>query len=157
MILAFTRDRDIEKTKKYLDDRVSRVKSAADGSISGYSKVASDYIDAMIALYKQLSAAQADLPDIAADIEKRGSFLATRGKALDDMYQKYCGLVAQWPFGYYAWMKIYDVATALKNLGESVLSFAHEIKPRYELCVSIQNQLDQELQRISNELAKYEP
>jgi hypothetical protein len=155
LILAFTRDRDIVKTKKYLDDQISKVKSAADGTISAYSKVALEYIDAMIAAYKQVLAAQ-ELVEVSADIEKRGSVIESAGDALEETFWRVVPAAAAFPFAYYTWLDVYNVAKVLERVGESVLAFSSGIKDRYKSYLLIQKQLDEELTKVSNELASYE-
>jgi hypothetical protein len=157
VILAFTHDRDIAKTKKYLDDQISKVASAADGSVSGYSKVAEEYIDAMVELYNQLSTAQDGLVEIAADIQKRGSILKEAGDELDKQFFRYGPSMAAFPVAYYMWFDVHTVAGVFQTLGGSVISFASEISDRFETNVRIQKQLDDDLKKVSDDLAKYNP
>jgi hypothetical protein len=156
VILAVTPNRDIAKTKKYLDDQISKVQSAADGTQSGYAKVADEYIDAMLALYVQLNA-YSGLSEIAADVHKRGAVLDSVGQDLERTYFKYGAISAIHPVAYYEWMDVYAVAKNFQSLGGSVLSFASNIQARYSLSLSMQKQLDQELIKVSEALARVAP
>jgi hypothetical protein len=156
VMLAFTRESDIEKVKNYLDAQISKVQSAADGTVSSYSKVAQEYIDAMIAAYKDVLRGQ-ELIDIAADIEKRGLPLKNTGDALEDTYKKAALYLSKFPFAEYAWMDVHLAASVFQEMGGRVLGFSSELKYRYESYAKTQKQLDDEITKISNELAKYEP
>jgi hypothetical protein len=154
VILAFTRDRDIDRVKKYLDDQISKVLSANDGSISGYSKIAQEYIDQLTALYKQ-SASRLVSADIAADIDKRGQVIRSAGDALEVTYYKVWPIVGAFPLASYIWLDVLNVANALKELGGKVMTFGSEIHSRHDAYVSLLDQLGQELQRVSDDLYKY--
>ncbi len=156
VILALTPNRDIAKTKKYLDDQISKVQSAADGTQSGYAKVAEEYIDAMVALYAQLNAYSA-LGGIAADVNKRGTVIASTGLDLETTYFKYAPITAIYPVAYYEWLDVYTVAKQFQSLGASVLSFASAIQARYALSQSMQKQLDEELIKVSEALGQVAP
>jgi hypothetical protein len=156
LILAVTKDRDIAKVKKYLDDQISKVQSAADGTQSGFAKVAEEYVEAMLALYVQLNA-YSGLSEIATDVNKRGAVLDSAGRNLETTYFKYVAISAVYPLAYYEWMDVYTVAKQFQSLGGSVLSFASDIQARYELSVSMQKQLNDELIKVSEALAQYAP
>lgn len=156
LILAVTPNRDIAKTKKYLDDQISKVQSAADGTRSGYAKVTDEYIDAMLALYAQLNA-YSGLGEIAADVHKRGAVLDSVGRDLEQTYWKYVALTLIHPVPYAAWMDVHAVAKDFQSVGGSVLSFASEVQARCALALSMQKQLDEELIRVSEALAQVAP
>jgi hypothetical protein len=156
LILAFTNERDFDKVKKHLTDQISKVQSAADGTQSGFGKVAEEYIDAMIALYVQLNA-YSSLDGIAADIRKRGAVLDSAGRDLEKTYFQYAGISAAFPLAYYEWMDVYLVAQNFQSLGGSVLSFASKIQARYQLSQTMQKQLDEELIKVSEALAQIAP
>jgi hypothetical protein len=84
VMLALTPTPDIARSRKYPDDQISKVRSAADGTRSGYVKVTEEYIDAMLALYVQLNAYSA-LGEIAADIRKRGTVLVSVAEEFKDL------------------------------------------------------------------------
>jgi hypothetical protein len=46
--LAFTKDSDVARAKALWDAQIAKVVSAADGTISGYGKVADEYLDALV-------------------------------------------------------------------------------------------------------------
>lgn len=156
VILALTPDRDIARTKKYLDDQISKVQSAADGTRSGYAKVTEEYIDAMLALYAELNA-YSGLGEIAADIRQRGEILDAVGRNLEETYQKYVLITGAFPFAYHVWMDVDWAAKEFMGLGGKVLSFASNIQAIYELALSIQKQLDEELIKVSEALAQAVP
>ena len=156
LILAVTPDRDIARTKKYLDDQLSKVQSAADGTRSGYAKVTDEYIGAMVALYTRLNA-YSELAEIAADIHKRGAILNAIGRDLCETFQKYQQLTALHPVASAMWMDVQTVGSDFQILGGFVLSFASEIQARHELALTMQKQLDEELIRVSEALAQVVP
>ena len=122
LILAVTPNRDIAKTKKYLDDQISKVQSAADGTRSGYAKVTDEYIDAMLALYAQLNA-YSGLGEIAADVHKRGAVLNSVGRDLEQTYWKYVALTLIHPVPYAAWMDVHAVAKDFQSVGSRCFPF----------------------------------
>jgi len=155
ILTALTAPRDLPRVKKQLDEQISRVNSAADGSLSGYSKVAQQYIDAMITVYKQASPTE-DLASIAADIEKRGSVIHSVGDKLDKTFWKVIPVAAVFPAAYYEWMQVHTVAEIFLRVGTAVLAFAVEIRERNAAYAQLVQELDDELIRVSNELGKYE-
>jgi hypothetical protein len=155
LILAFTRDRDIDKTKAYLDGQIAKVVSVADGRLSGYGKVASEYIDAMISLYRKLGTASVGLPDMASDIDKRGSVISAAGADLEQTYWKALPVVSPFPLAYFEWLGVKNTADSFKELGGSVLSFSTHISNRLAAYTAMLNQLDGELVKVSNEMGKY--
>jgi len=159
VILALTPDRDIDKVKKYADDQISKVQSAADGSMSGYAKVAQEYIDAMVAFDKQLQSTLtqgASLPEIADDVEQRGSVLKAVGDDLDNTYNKYQPYVAALPFAEYVWNDIHSAAAIFQAIGGSLLSFTSAIRDRYESYSRAIKELDNELTKVSDESYSYQ-
>jgi hypothetical protein len=155
--LVLTPARDRERAKKYLDEQISKVKSAADGSLSGYAKVASEYIDAMATFDEQLSAMQLGIVDIADDIEHRGSVMKNTGDSLDEQYWRYMPVVVAFPFADLVWSDIHSAAEVFKNVGGSVLAFASDINVRYKTYAFMQKQLEDELLKVSNDFATYAP
>jgi len=73
------------------------------------------------------------------------------------MYRKAALYLSQFPFVEYAWMDVHLAASVFQEIGERVLAFSSEIKYRYDSYSKSQKQLDDEITKISNELAKYEP
>jgi len=73
------------------------------------------------------------------------------------MYRKAALYLSQFPFVEYAWMDVHLAASVFQEIGECVLAFSSEIKYRYDSYSKSQKQLDDEITKISNELAKYEP
>ena len=156
LILAVTPNRDIAKTKKYLDDQLSKVQSAADGTRSGYAKVTDEYIDAMLALYTQLNAYSA-LVEIGADVHKRGAILVSIGRDLEQEFLRCEQMIPPHPVAHLMWMDVQIVGKDFQSLGGFILSFASEIQARYALALSMQKQLDEELIRVSEALAQVAP
>ncbi len=156
VIVALSKERDMVKTAKYLDEQISKVQSAADGTRSGYAKVAQEYVDAMVALYTQ-STVNNGLGVIADDVRKRGAVIAAVGAELEKAFFQYAPIAATFPFSYYQWMDAYTVAQLFQNLGGSVLSFASDIQARYDSSLLMQKQLDEELLKVSEELARFDP
>ncbi len=141
VMLAFTRDSDLERAKKYLDAQISKVQSAADGASSSYAKVAQEYIDAMI----------------AADLERRGLPLKRSGDELESAYSKVAPFLLEFPFGEYAWMDIHFAASTFQDIGGRLLAFSSDVAGLSDQYAKFQKQLDDEIVRVSNELGTYEP
>ena len=155
-LIPFTRPSEIDRFKKSMDDQISKVASANDGSMSGYSKVAQEYLDHLATLYK-LVASKLVLVDIAADIDKRGQVIKSAADALEYAFWKALPVVGSFPVAYYIWMDIYNVASALEQLAKQVIDFASEIKSRHQAYLSLLEQLDKELLRVSDDLSKNSP
>jgi hypothetical protein len=156
VILAFTPDRDIDKTKAYLDAQIAKVASAADGRLIGFAQAAGEYIDAMTSLYKQIGAASLGLlPDIAADIEKRGQVVFDAGVKLDETFWRVLPIVAAFPIAYYEWLNVKSVADSFDKLGSSLLGFAGHISARQRDYEAALKRLDDELIKVSEQAAKF--
>ena len=153
---ALTPDRGIARTKKYADDQSSKVLSAADGTRSGYVKATEAYIDAMLALRVQLNAYRA-LGDIAADIRKRGAVLDSAGRDLEETYRKYVVTRGIRPVACPQWMAVDFAAKEFQTLGGRMLSFTSHILVIYQISLSIQKHLDEELIKVSEALAQVAP
>jgi len=157
--LAFTRDRDIDKAKRYFDDQISKVQSAADGSTIGFSKAAEEYIDAMVAFYKRLTQLQSsrDLTGIAADIAKRGDVLTSIGNKFKTEFWRFAPTFAVIPFADLLWMRVLNASDVFFRLGGSASGLASEIKAYSDAYALMQKQLDEQLLKVSDELARYSP
>jgi hypothetical protein len=155
VILAFTPDRDIDRTKAYLDAQIANVASAADGRLIGFAQAAGEYSDAMVSLYKQIVAAALGLPDIAADIEKRGQVVFDAGIELDKTFWRVLPAVGAFPLAYYEWLNVKNVANSFEQLGESVLRFGGQISARYRDYEAALKRLDDELMKVSERVAKF--
>ena len=70
--LAFTKDSDIARAKAVWDAQIAKVVAAKDGAVSGYGKVAGEYLIALGDLDEKLVSVGLGVQDIAADIKKRG-------------------------------------------------------------------------------------
>ena len=156
VILALTPPRDIPTTGKFLADRISKVRSAADGSTIGYATAVEQYIDALIPLYKAATVGQ-NLADIAEDIRKRGLVIKAAGDELHETFWKVLPAAAAFPLTYYAWLEVSNVAQAFQALGSRVLSLSIDIQARYNEYAQLENYIDAELTKVSNELGRFVP
>jgi hypothetical protein len=154
-ILAFTPNRDIDKTKAFLDAQIARVASVADGRLIGFAQAAQEYIDAMVSLYKQIAAASMDLPEIAADVEKRGKVVFGAGSELDTTFWEYAPAAASFPFAYYEWLNVKSLADSFITMGSSLRSFAGQISARYSEYETAMKGLDNELMKVGEQAAKF--
>jgi hypothetical protein len=153
--LAFTKDSDLTRAKAIWDAQIAKVVSAKDGTISGYGKVAGEYMDAMVKLHDKVYSAAVGVQDIVADIKKRGSVIVAAGEALERTFWKNIVLTLQFPVVYYEWLNVKNTADSLQNLGSTVLSFATYISDRLAAYDIVLKQLEQELQKVSDELNKF--
>jgi hypothetical protein len=156
VILALTPPRDIPTTSIFLEDRISKVRSAADGSTIGYATAAEQYIDALIPLHKAATAGQS-LAGIAQDIRKRGSVIKAAGDELHETFWNVLPAAAAFPLTYFPWLEVSSVAQAFQALGARVLSLSSDIQARHNEYARLENYIDAELTRVSDELGRFVP
>jgi hypothetical protein len=154
-ILAFTKDKDIPATKAYLDAQIVKVISALDGKVSDFGKIAREYIDAIGRLYAQVGRSATGLPDIAAQIQKRGDIVKSAGDELERTFWKYVPVAAGFPVLYYEWLNVDNVADSLQQVGAQVLALAQIISDRYDACTKMLDELDREMQKVSDAIIKF--
>ncbi len=152
--LAFTKDSDIARAKAIWDAQIAKVVSAKDGVISGYGKVAGEYMDAMVALYEKVRSAAFGVQDIAGDIKKRATVIQSAGEALQQTFWKNLVHTLPFPVVYYEWMNVKNTGDSLVNLGSTVLGFSTYISDRLGGYDALLRQLEQELLKVSEELNK---
>ena len=87
--------------------------SAKDGAVSGYGKVAGEYLNALADLDEKLASADLGIQNIAADIKNRGSVIVDAGVALQQTFWKNLVLTLPFPVVYYEWLNV-------KNTGDSL-------------------------------------
>jgi hypothetical protein len=153
--LALTKDSDIPAAKAAWDAQIARVVSAKDGTISGYGKVADEYLTALENLDKKLVSVGLGVQDIAADIKKRGSVIVDAGVALQQTFWQNLVLTLPFPVAYYEWLNVKNTGDSLVNLGTTVLAFSTYISDRLVAYETLLQQLQQEMQRVGDELSKF--
>lgn len=156
VLLAFTKNKDIPAAKRYLDKQLSKVKLAS-GDFGGYADAASAYINAMADLLIQLEKYHNGLPEIAADIGKRAAVLLRIGNELVKTYFDVAPLTAVSPLLYYQWMDVYNVGSTFQRLGGNVAGFASQINGLANAYTQLEEALDKELLRVSEQLNQYAP
>jgi hypothetical protein len=155
LALAVTKDRDIPAAKAAWDAQIARVVSAKDGAISGYGKVAGEYLNALADLDEKLASADLGIQNIAADIKKRGSVIVDAGVALQQTFWKNLVLTLPFPVVYYEWLNVKNTGDSLVDLGTTVLAFSNYVSDRLAAYEALMQQLQQEMQRVSDELNKF--
>lgn len=153
--LAFTKDSDVARAKAVWDAQIAKVVSAKDGAISGYGKLAGEYMDAMVELYDKVRSAALGVQDIAADIKKRGTVIQAAGEALQQTFWKNLVHTLPFPVLYYEWMNVKNTGDSLVTLGSTVLAFSTYISDQLDDYDALLRQLEQELQKVSDELNKF--
>ena len=153
--LAFTKDSDIARAKAVWDAQIAKVVSAKDGAVSGYGKVAGEYLTALGDLDEKLVSVGLGVQDIAADIKKRGSVILAAGEALQQTFWKNLVHTLPFPVVYYEWMNAKNTADSFVNLGSAVLAFSTYISDRLAAYEAVLKQLQQEMQKVSDELNKF--
>lgn len=153
--LAFTKDSDIAKAKEYMDAQIAKVASASDGTRSSYAKVAEEYITALSKLAEKVVSAALGVRDIAEDIEKRGSVIRSAGEALQALFWKQLHVTLHFPVVYYEWLNVKNTGDSLVNLGSMVLELSTFISDRLAGYQTLMTQLQQEMQRVSDELSRF--
>jgi uncharacterized protein YukE len=155
VILAFTPDNNIDATKAKLDQQIAKVKSAADGKLSDFGKVAGEYVDVLTKLYKKVADSATGLDDIAKGVEKRGAVFKSAGDGLEDTFWRYYPVVAAFPLAAYEWMNVYNVADNLQDVARKIIDFANDVRARLSGCETVLGDLDQELQRVGDATYKF--
>ena len=153
--LAFTKGSDIARAKAVWDAQIAKVVSAKDGAVSGYGKVAGEYLTALGDLDEKLVSVGLGVQDIAADIKKRGSVILAAGEALQQTFWKNLVHTLPFPVVYYEWMNVKNTADSFVNLGSTVLAFSAYISDRLAAYEVTLKQLQQEMQKVSDELNKF--
>ncbi|MGB8324301.1 MAG: hypothetical protein WCE52_15185 [Candidatus Acidiferrum sp.] len=141
--LAFTKDSDIARAKAVWDAQIAKVVSAKDGAVSGYGKVAGEYLTALGDLDEKLVSVGLGVQDIAADIKKRGSVILAAGEALQQTFWKNLVHTLPFPVVYYEWMNVKNTGDSLVNLGKTVLAFSTYISDRLASYEALLTQLQQ--------------
>jgi hypothetical protein len=93
----------------------------------------------------------------ADDVQKRAAVLQGAANDLNDMFWKALPCAASLPVVYYSWLDVHNVADTIQTLSQSLASFAAELRGRNADYERLSDKLDQQLLKVSNELARYSP
>jgi uncharacterized protein YukE len=153
--LAFTRDEDIDAVKAQMDKQIVKIKSAADGKISSFGKLAGEYVDALVLLYKKVVRSASGLDAIADAVEQRGKIVKSAGDDLEQLFWDKAPVISAFPLAYFEWLNVYNLASALEDVGGQVLTFANQVRARLDACTKVLEGLDQELAKVSEATYAY--
>jgi hypothetical protein len=152
VLIALSKEKDREEAFRRFGPKLQRVGINPD-DLKAFEEIGIAYENAMADLRQQLWDNGHLLPDIAADIGKRASFLLKAGQDLEDTFwriiQSPLGLI---PLVYYEALGIYNVAGVFSDLGGRVSGFADEVEAQEAGYEQIGANLDEELIRVGNQL-----
>ena len=150
IMAAFLPEEKIEAAVQAAHQRFAHA-GGGQGNWQNYLNAADAYMNAVFDLQQELGDSPWILPEIADDINRRGSTLTRTGNDLEQsFFDLATGPLGTNPITYYPLFDLYHVAGVLQELGRRLEGLGSEISARASAYQSLWDQLDASLKKISN-------